>query len=181
VKEILDEEEAVIKAEREEKRLQEEARKNRIVAKGKYSTQSINPFDVLDIEPAKSRGWDEGKQLTEKQIGFLQRAGINPDSIPYAQAKQLIGEMMNRWQNKLCSLKQAALLKRYGYETNVSFERASELITAVKENGWKRPLVSAVEDFVKDNAKVLGEIKGVEKLTEVLNKVKEYDKANAPF
>lgn len=134
--EVLDEEEERIK---EERRLAEEARKARLVARAKYSTQSIDPFDVFQIEPVKPRGWDAGKQLTEKQRAMLARAGIDPDSLPYSQAKQMIGELINRYEKKLCTLSQAKVLRRFGYQTDVSFEKASELITAIKNNGWKRP------------------------------------------
>ena len=138
--EALEEEEELIKAEREKRRLEEEARKARLVARVKYTTQRIDPFDVLQIKPVKPRGWDIGKVLTEKQRGFLMRAGIDPDSIPYSQAKQLIGEILHRYKAKLCSLKQAALLKKFGYDTNVTFEQASEIITTLKNNGWRRPV-----------------------------------------
>lgn len=134
--EVLDEEEERIK---EERRLAEEARKARLVARAKYSTQSIDPFDVFQVEPVKPRGWDAGKQLTEKQRAMLARAGIDPDSLPYSQAKQMIGELINRYEKKLCTLSQAKVLRRFGYQTDVSFEKASELITAIKNNGWKRP------------------------------------------
>lgn len=144
VSEALDEEEKLIKKEREQRRLFEEARKARLVAKAKYSVQAVDPFDVFQIEPVKPRGWDAGKQLTEKQRAMLARSGIDPDSVPYSQAKQLIGELVHRWENKLCSLKQAALLKKFGYDTNVSFESASELITAIKNAGWKRPVEAEV-------------------------------------
>ena len=139
ISEALEEEEELIKAEREKRRLEEEARKARLVARVKYTTQRIDPFDVLQIKPVKPRGWDIGKVLTEKQRGFLMRAGIDPDSIPYSQAKQLISEILHRYKAKLCSLKQAALLKKFGYDTNVTFEQASEIITTLKNNGWRRP------------------------------------------
>lgn len=134
----LDEQEELIKTEREQRRLEEEARRLKLTAKAQYTTQRIDPFDVFQIQPVKSRGWDDGKTLSEKQRSFLTRAGLDPDAMPYGQAKQMIGAMMERFEKKLCSLKQASLLKRFGYDTNCTFEQASELITALKANGWKR-------------------------------------------
>jgi superfamily II DNA or RNA helicase len=60
----LDEEEEKAKA-REARRLEDEARKARLVAKAKFTTQAVNPFDVLQVRPVKSRGWDQGKVLSE--------------------------------------------------------------------------------------------------------------------
>ena len=137
--EVLDEEEELIKQERERRRLDEEARRARLTARAKYTTQKVDPFDVLQIQPVKPRGWDTGRTLSERQRGFLARSGIDPDSLPYSQAKQLIGAMIHRFEAKLCSIKQATLLKKFGYDTNVSFDRAGEIITAIKNNGWKRP------------------------------------------
>jgi superfamily II DNA or RNA helicase len=144
---VLDEEEEKLNQERrqqdeerEERRLADIARRARLVASAKYSKQSVNPFDVLQITPASTRGWHEGKTLTEKQREVLRKQGIDPDSIPYAQAKQLIGVIFDRWNKKLCSWKQAAILQKRGLPTDVSFEEASRMITEIslKENWVKK-------------------------------------------
>ena len=138
--EELDEQEEIIKAEREERRLKEEAQRARLTAKAKYTTQIVDPFDVLDIQPVKERGWDSGKTLSEKCRKILQeRIGIDPDSIPYAQGMQLVREQLRRWQENLCSFKMAKTLKKYGYDTNVKFDEAKQIIDAIAANGWKRP------------------------------------------
>jgi hypothetical protein len=86
------------------------------------------------------RGWDNVRVLSEAQSKILVKNGINPDKLAYSQARQVIGEMFRRWDNKLCTAKQAQLLKRYGYETkNMKMDDATKAITAIKENGWKRP------------------------------------------
>jgi superfamily II DNA or RNA helicase len=133
------EEEEEINNEKETRRLEEEARKAKLVAKANYKTQSVNPFDMLQIRPVKERGWDKGKTLTEKQTGFLRRAGIDPDSLPYSKARQLIGAMVDRFSKKLCTIKQMQLLKKYGCDTNVTFEQASLMIDEISKNGWKKP------------------------------------------
>ena len=51
----------------EQKRLAEAARRARLVATARFTTQSVDPFDVLHLDPVKPRGWDAGRQLTEKQ------------------------------------------------------------------------------------------------------------------
>lgn len=137
--EAIAEEEELMRLEREQRRLAEAARKSRLVAKASFKTQSIDPFDVFQVQPVRSRGWDDGRILSEKQRAILTKQGIDPDSVPYAQAKQLIGEIIKRWDGKLCSFRQMKLLKKHGYDTNVSFEEASRLIDGLAKNGWRRP------------------------------------------
>lgn len=133
----LDEEEEALRAEIERRRLADQARRNRLVAKVTYASKTVNPFDAFDIEPVKERGWDSGKTLSEKQSALLLKQGINPDTMSYAQGRQVLNEMFRRWNNKLCTMKQAALLKRYGYETkDMTMQKAGELITALKRRNW---------------------------------------------
>ena len=136
---IEDEEEklAAMKA----KRLAEEARRHRLVAKSTYKTTNIDPFDLLQIKPVKSRGWDQGKLFSEKQSNFLRQRGFNPDEMDYAKGKQLIGVMMNRFEKKLCTLKQASTLKKFGYDVNMTFDQASATLDALASNNWQKPAI----------------------------------------
>jgi len=136
--EALDEAEAELH-QREQARLAEVARRARLVATARFTTQSVDPFDVLHLEPVKARGWDNVKSLTEKQRSLLAKQGINPNNVTFAQGKQLIGEILRRWDGDLCSFKQAKVLKKYGYPTDVGFSEASRIIDALAKNGWHRP------------------------------------------
>ena len=122
-------------------RLAELARRANLVATARFTTQSVDPFDVLHLEPTKARGWDQGRQLSEKQRTLLAKQGINPDQVSFTEAKQLIAEIFRRWNGNLCSFKQAKVLKKYGFETNVSFEQASATIDALARNRWRKPEV----------------------------------------
>ncbi len=139
--EALDEAEAEL---REQRRLAEAARRANLVAKARFTTQSVDPFDVLHLDPVKARGWDAGRQLTEKQRSLLAKQGINPDRISFAEARQLISEIFRRWDGKLCSFKQAKVLRKYGYDAEVSFAEASAIIDGLARNGWRRPAEPAV-------------------------------------
>lgn len=139
VSDALDQAEEDLRKEAEERKLAEDLRRAKVIAKVKYSSQFINPFDVLQIVPQKVRGWDSGRQLSEKQLNLLLRQGINPDSLPYAQAKQIIGEIFNRWGKKQCTFKQAKILSRFGYETKVSMQDATKIIDAIAANRWRKP------------------------------------------
>src|ERR1041385_98277 len=90
-----------LKQKREQARLAEAARRARLVATARFSVQAVDPFDVLSLDPVKARGWDTGRQLTEKQRSLLAKQGINPDGISFAQGKQLISEIFRRWAGKL--------------------------------------------------------------------------------
>ena len=120
-------------------RLAEAARRAKLVATARFTTQSVDPFDVLHLEPVKARGWDQGRQLSEKQRSLLAKQGINPDQVSFSGAKQLIAEIFRRWDGKLCSFKQAKVLRKYGFDTDVSFADASATIDQLARNGWVRP------------------------------------------
>ena len=128
---------------REQARLAEAARRARLVATARFTTQAVDPFDVLELHPVRSRGWDNARQLSEKQRSLLAKQGINPDELSFSEGKQLIAEIFRRWDGKLCSFKQAKVLRKYGYGTEVSFAEASATIDALAKNGWVRPGGSA--------------------------------------
>ncbi len=134
----LDEAEEELKQQREQARLAEAARRAQLVATARFTTQQVDPFDVLALNPVKGRGWDTGRQLTEKQRSMLSKQGINPDGISFSEGKQLIAEIFRRWDGKLCSFKQAKVLRKYGYPTEVSFAEASATIDALAKSGWVR-------------------------------------------
>lgn len=147
VAETLKQAELDIRAETEARRQAEEARKAKIVARASYGVRYINPFDVLDITPVRSRGWDTGKQLSGKQQAIILKQGVNPDTLSYAEGRQLIGEIFSRWDDKKCSIKQAAVLKRYRLPVDASREQASKWLDAIARNRWVLPkdLVQSVE------------------------------------
>jgi type I site-specific restriction endonuclease len=144
--ELIDEEEERKKQEKERKlaedrRRLEAASKRHLLARVTSTSKSVNPFDAFDLQPARDRGWDYEKQLSPKQKGVLLKQGINPDEMSYAQGRQLLNEMFRRWGKKLCTMKQAALLKKHGYDTKeITMQRAGQLIDALARNHWKRPV-----------------------------------------
>ena len=138
--ELLEESEKDIQAEMKQRQADEEARKARLLAKVRYSTKIIDPFDAWDIDPVRERGWDQGKTLSEKQRHLLMKQGIDPDTMHYSAAKAVLNEMFRRWNSHLCSLKQAALLKKHGFEAkDLTMTQAKTLIDQIAANGWKRP------------------------------------------
>ncbi len=112
-----------IAAEKAEKERQEEARKARLVAKAKYATVSVSPFEATGLAPRRTRGWEQNKELTEGQQKVWKLiTGFNPDAFKeytYAQKKQLIDEQFRRWDSGLCTVSQAMQLKALGRDTSM--------------------------------------------------------------
>jgi len=123
----LEDEEKAIQLER----AREAARRANLKAKASWASRQINPFDVFQLSPDKSRGWNAGKTLSVKQRGILQKAGIDPDSVDYAGGKQLLSEVFRRWDAGLCSYKQAKILRKHGFTGNESREDAGRILDGI--------------------------------------------------
>ena len=133
--ELLDEEEEHLKI--EEAKEKERLRRLTLVAKARYSVRNVSPFDVLDIMPVKARGWDQSKTLSEKQRALLLKQGIDPSTLPYTQARQLIGTIFNRWEHKLATYKQCVLLRKHGVlAEKLTMNDASAVIDRIAKNNW---------------------------------------------
>lgn len=129
---------ALADAEAELHREREIARRQRVTATANYTSRSVDPFDVFDLEPKREREWDREKPLSEKQIEFLNKNGVETEGLSRGRASQLIGEIIHRRKTGKCSYKQARLLRKHGLNPNVSFEEAKTAIDNLfKEKGWK--------------------------------------------
>lgn len=138
VQEVLKEMEET-KREMDERKAREAAMRDKIRAKASFSTVDVDPFDVFHIQPVKARGWDHAKTLSDKQRDILLRQGIDPDGMPYGQARQLLNEVFRRWNLKLSSFKQARILHKNGITAPMRHEEASRMIDRIaSQNGWRR-------------------------------------------
>lgn len=117
----------------------EAARRARLKARAQWEAQNVDPFDTFQIQPDRARGWDSGRKLTDKQLAFLAKQEIDASAMPYAQGRQLVTELFRRFDEKLCTFKQAKLLRKYNLPSNVTMDVARQLIDAVASSGWKRP------------------------------------------
>jgi len=126
-------------AEIERRRQVEAARRAAMVARAKFTATRVDPFDVFDITPQRERGGDARRQLSEKQTALLQKNGIDPASTPYWQAMQFLDEIFRRYDGKLASLKQEAVLKRQGFVAPMRREEAKKAIDGIAlRQGWRR-------------------------------------------
>lgn len=122
----------------EKQRKLEEASRDKIKLRAMYSTAKVNPFNVLDISPRRELAQHKGKPISDKMLAVLEKNGIDSSGLNYTSAKQILGEIFNRWDKKLCTYKQAKTLRKYGYNpTDMSAKQAGEIITTIAKNGWK--------------------------------------------
>jgi hypothetical protein len=111
------------------------------------TTDAINVFDVLGVEPQRGRGWNRGRRPSDKMIACLEKAGIVGDKkgqvpvkdLSFDAASQLIKGTIERRERDRCSFKQAKVLTRFGYSSDCGFKQASAIIDALAKNGWRRP------------------------------------------
>lgn len=109
------------------------AERKMVVGKATYSSHLVDPFNVLDIEPQREKDWHRGKMLSSKQINYLQRAGVQKiNELTYTEATQLIGKMMERYKDGLCSYAQARVLRQAGHEPKgIRSVDANEIINSM--------------------------------------------------
>jgi superfamily II DNA or RNA helicase len=123
----------------EERRRADAARRRTLLAKASYSFATVDAFDILDLSPERERGWFKGRKPSEKQIDMLRRHGIdNAAELSFTHASQLIQNLIDRRNNDLCTVRQAKVLRKYGYPSNSTFAEANEIIAALAANGWQR-------------------------------------------
>jgi hypothetical protein len=71
----------------------------------------------------------------------------------YYKAKKVSQEIVRRWRLKLSSPAQIKLLNKIGYPqaAEMKFADASNLITAVKNNGWRKVEISSIKPKENEN------------------------------
>jgi superfamily II DNA or RNA helicase len=137
--EALEEAKVELHKEREAEKERDRQKRRAIAAKAEFKTKTIDPFEVLDIEPARERGWDAAMPATEKQVAVLEKMGVPTKDLSKNKANKLITELFNRRTRGLCTYRQSSVLGKYGYPTDVSFAKAKQLMDVLAKNGWKRP------------------------------------------
>lgn len=121
-------------AEMERRRFREQARRG-------HRTVAIDPFQALGVTNPGEDSW--GRTVTEKQTAFLDKKGIKSEGMSRRQASSLIGRLIERQDGDKATYKQVNRLIKTGLDPEVvwemSFRGASDLITELVRNKWKRP------------------------------------------
>ena len=125
-----------LREEAEKKKRMEQARRAKLVADANYVAKSFNPFDVLDIAPPREA---YNGPSTLKQCEFLIKHGVDATNMSKSEATKLQRTIFSRIKRGLCTVKQAKLLKKYGYSGDVSKSEASRIIDALAANNWRKP------------------------------------------
>ncbi len=122
----------------------EEARKERIrkqrqaiVAKAAFKMKSVDPFDVFDIVPAREPAWHRGRKPTERMASAIEKMGIDTSRMTFWQAHEILEEAGKRRAKNLCTFKQAKILRKHGFSSDVSFADASATIDKIVASGWR--------------------------------------------
>ena len=133
--EALEEAKARLDDERERERLKEAGRRARLRAKAKYQQQDVCPFSVLGVAPPMKKS---GNPSTLKQCELLAKFGVDATNMSGSEATKLQRTIFARMNAGKCTLKQARVLKKWGYDTDVSMEEASRILDGLASNGWKQ-------------------------------------------
>lgn len=136
---LLDEAEIEIQNARlqaaEKARLENEARKARLVAKANYSMSKVDPFDRYQVRFQAANDWDKqnGRNFSEKQRGILRNCGVDPDAVSFSCGKQMIGAYFTQ-----PTPRQIVCLSKNGrYHEGMTREDANKAMdTLAKEKGW---------------------------------------------
>lgn len=100
---------------------------------------SIQDIDLIEYEPTMI--WEMGP-VTEKQSAFLDKRGINPQTVDCCgKAQLIIDRLIKRQKAGLATPKQIRVLERKGFlhVGEWSFDAANKMISRLANNRWQVP------------------------------------------
>jgi len=128
----------IAKVEIEEEEKEKAKRKIVKASKVTYKTNETDVFSALGVRRESANFLPNSRGLTGNQLAMLARHGVETDQYSPKEQRLLHGELIRRIKKKKCSLKQARVLNKYGFQTsNMSFKEASSLLNQLAQNGWK--------------------------------------------
>jgi superfamily II DNA or RNA helicase len=109
----------------------------------------VDPFrrvySILKVRPIAGRMG--GLAPTSEQLEELRRYKVDFDislgSLDRGQAMEILARIKERPRQGLATYKQARVLLKFGFDPDVPFEKAREIIDQLAANDWRRPLVTA--------------------------------------
>ena len=126
------------------KALVEATKSQAALAELDYMTRKVSPFDPIRLLGSQVRANPMDRTPpSDKMVAALERFGIkDPRKYNANQCGKLIKALLERADAGLCSLKQYAKLEAHVPVVvlrAMSFKVASDLITELAANGWRRP------------------------------------------
>jgi hypothetical protein len=131
----------------EEHKRSEAAKRALILGKASFTSTVNKPFQIIGIR-VQERGWD--KPATQAQIEFLKKHYYKDkpfeEELTENKAQAMIVEMKRRWSGKLASVRQAAILAKNGFDSNMGKERAKKILDIIANNKWRWPVGTPVPE-----------------------------------
>tara|TARA_R100000030_G_C3184344_1_gene106725 strand:- start:8 stop:598 length:591 start_codon:yes stop_codon:yes gene_type:complete len=124
---------------REAAKAREKLQRARVRLRSNFTTREVDPFSRFDMTPTHPS--DPKEKASEKQQAMLMNNGVDPTGLTRKQAGRLVADIMMRRKLGRPSLKQEALLTRYGLHATTA-KQAKSLIDEIAEAGWKDPRAS---------------------------------------
>ena len=129
-----------------------EERRERVL----YELAARDPFAAVDIDVEAYQTGAIAEPATEAQRALLERHGIKAkqmSALSKRQASTIIGRLLKRLDDGLCTPKQARTLAKSGIDgRNVTFEEAGAIIDRIAANGWRPIPGFSIEEFRRENA-----------------------------
>lgn len=129
-----------LERELQKRRQRESLRKNKVIFKARVSTEKIDPFCVFDVIPHREQGLGKRRGATDKQIETLSKFGVGKhviEGLSFTKASQMLDVLIKRRKSGLCSVKQANILRGYGYPTDLTFENAKKVLDVLSRSQWR--------------------------------------------
>lgn len=113
--------------------------------------KEVDPFrricSILKIRPAAGRMG--GVESTEEQLELLRQHKVHLDMpdvrrLDRGQASEILAKIRERPRIGLCTYKMARTLIKFGFDPDVPYERASEIIGLLRQYNWQRPPEAAM-------------------------------------
>lgn len=125
-----------MRKESEEARLAEASKRASLKLKASYSSRDVDPFSRFDMTPTHPT--DPREMATQKQFNLLAYNGVDATGLTRKQANRIIADIMMRRKRGFPSLKQQAILDKYGLEAQTA-QQAKAHIDHIARAGWPDP------------------------------------------
>ena len=158
VEEVLKRAEGQITDEKEAERQRQirEAQKREWLKaeKAKYTVEQVDPFSWYDTLPNKISAEKLKRPATKGQVDALLKFGLKEKDVSsksFSEAQAILSDLAKRKSKGLCSYKQSNILKKHGFNPNMSFHNAKKVIDLLAGNHWQ------ANDHIRKIAQMYGQ------------------------
>lgn len=119
---------------------QQRQRKQYVAGGANYASFNADPFsDGPPIVGAADMGGAKRGGASDAQVGLLVNLGVDRAQA-LAMTKRQAGAVIDNMSANRCTSKQAKVLQKHGIDpAGIGMDRASRIIDAIAQNGWRRP------------------------------------------